>query len=145
MPRLANVSTMLIILLVLQGCQALSLQEFTMKQGAKYTQPAASNVLDEAAIRAQIVGNTMVGISPKNNQEYVEYYLPDGTIRVLWMGSRYSAKWAVSGYLWCVEYEGSPRSCYMFSLDGDTVTWYGPEKGERQEKAKLLPGNARGL
>ena len=145
MLRRCLLSALVFFLFIISGCQALTLQGYANNQATKYTILPNSNVLDEAAIRSKIVGNTMVGISPKDDQEYVEYYLPDGTIKVFWKGVHYRAKWAISGYLWCPEYKGESRTCYMFSLDGDTVTWYGAKEGEAQEKATLLPGNARGL
>ena len=86
----------------------------------------------------------LIGISPKDNQEYVEYYLPNGTVKVFWKGDLYQAKWAISEYFWCVDYETDPRACCMFSLEGDVVTWYGAG-GKVVKTAKLLKGNAKGL
>ncbi len=127
-------------ILLLTGCKTLTLQEYTDSSWDKNTTGNPDRYLTEEEIRQKVVGNSIKGISPKNGQPYFEYYLPDGTIRVFWQGEIYQAKWAVSGSLWCVEYVGDPRSCYLFSLKGDRLNWYDPN-GKYLETATLIQGN----
>ena len=127
-----------IALLALSGCK--SLGEFT--EGKQYTKPEGVTILSEAEIRSKIVGSTIDGKSVKGPL-YTEFYAPNGKGKGLWDGDKYKFDYAISGPVYCYKGQGF-NGCNMFALSGDEITWY-KLSGEEATKAKLLPGNAKGL
>lgn len=101
---------------------------------------ASSTELDD---RLFIVGNSMTGFV--NGGWWTEYYAPDGTIKGVWRGSRYFAKWSVDGEMMCFEKTARGSSCLLFTVDGEKASFYRQDGTGGTREFKLLKGNPKNL
>ena len=127
-----------IALLALSGCKSLG----EVAQSKKYVEPKGVTVMSEAEIREKVIGSTIAGKSNRGPM-YVEYYQLDGSTKGLWDGEPYTSTWAIAGKVWCWQ-GSSSQGCNLIALNDDEITWY-DLKGVEKSRAKLMPGNAKGL
>ena len=129
------------IALLLGGCK--TLQE--VADTTEYKTPACYTLMDEDAIRYQLIGTTVKGESNRRpGNYYVEYYSPDGHTRGTWNGEPYKGTWAISGSVFCGKYTNS-QYCGTLSLDGDQLTWISLKGEVRPNKATVYRGNVDDL
>jgi hypothetical protein len=109
--------------------------------GAALADPVA---LKGDQITAKLKGNTLSGT--EDGKSWTEYFLPDGAVRGIWGGDRYSGKWSIKGDQLCEEYPGDPSSnfCDTVSMDGDTLHYQKPD-GSDDGEAKFASGNPKNL
>jgi len=87
------------------------------------TVPAAAETASGAAIKSEIIGNTVTG-SMDASGKYAEFYDTDGTI----YGGGYAGKWEIQGDTMCFSYDDSPWDCYHVTIDGKEVAWVQDEE-----------------
>jgi hypothetical protein len=107
--------------------------------------PIKQHLLDGAALKEKIVGNTTRGLY-FNNLKWTEYYAPDGAIhgRDDAHGD-YQASYKIDGDKLCYDYPGESSDwCARLSLTGDRLEFLN-EDGEHELgmiNTVLIPGNA---
>ncbi len=80
----------------------------------------------------------------KNKKEWIEYYLPDGTLLGIWGDNRYCGYWEISGPVMCIGYGGVGDYCRVYALDGTAITRFKLD-GTLKPTEKLLQGNPESL
>lgn len=93
-----------------------------------------SSVSTGSEIESAISGNTIEGMLADTGA-YAEFYSPDGYIH----GRGYIGIWTVRGNDLCLEFEGTPESCWQASIDGDQVIWL--RDGRAEGDGTILKGN----
>jgi hypothetical protein len=115
--------------------------------------PPSSDAAENKPIQlaqAKLVGvaawNTLVGnsISGKDEDEdVVEYYAPDGSVKSRTGNETSTGTWALVGEIICFKYPGEETDCYKVDVDGDKATF--TDKDGEGTTYDILKGNPKGL
>jgi hypothetical protein len=103
--------------------------------------PAGSAKLTGLAAWKAVLGNTIGG--QRDDEDYAEYYAPDGRIVSLDGGQIEIGSWSLRGDLVCTNFPSEDKVCYHIDVLGDTATFV--DEDGNGFHGTILKGNPKNL
>ena len=103
--------------------------------------PAAQSKLTGLDAGKAILGNTISG--RRDNEDYADYYSPDGKLTALSGGEIELGRWTLEGDLLCTDFPSEGKICYRVDVLGETVTFI--DKDGTGFRGTILKGNPKNL